>query len=202
VRVRGPVSAKVDLIHFAGRRVASNPRVPCDTDEAIVNLANRGRHRRAVRAERIRRGENASHHSRVGCRCRAVPEVNRRCVVHASLRSTVGRHLEWPSARIVPWWTSVRGRDRSRRDSRHHVPRPGGQTRFAVLVWQGGRRDTTRIESLPRLFWAPELVVSRWNRREHRPREAVREAFDEREESLRPRASLPVAFWGLFARQH
>jgi hypothetical protein len=198
--VRGRESVRADLIRLVARRVASNLQVPCDTDEEIVNLVTRGRRRRAVRAARSRCEEDASRRSTVECRPRAVPEARRWRAVRVWPRSTVGRRLEGRNARIVPWWMSVTGPARRRCDYRRCVPRRSAPSRFAVLVWQRGRRDRPRTEALPALFWALGRVVSRWNRRENPPRGDVRGAFDEREESLRPRASLPVAFQGLFAR--
>jgi hypothetical protein len=106
----------------------------------------------------------------------------------ASRRSTVERR----SARIDPCSTSETAHGRLHRDCPKCVPWRCARGRYAVRAWRRGRRDTTRIEFLPRLFWAHERVAWRLSQCGRPPREVVRGAFDEREESLRPRASLPV----------
>jgi hypothetical protein len=189
--VRGPGTVKIDLI-----RLATTPLNPCDTDEAIVNHARR---RRVVLGVRSRYEEPASRQSMVESRRRAIPWATRRHEERASRRSKAGPRLEG-NARIVQWWTSVTGRARWRYGFRTYVPRRCARWRFAVPVWQRDRRDRKRIESLPRLFLGPERVALRLSRHGRPPREAVRGAFDEGEESMRPRSSLPVAFRALFRR--
>jgi hypothetical protein len=106
VRVRGPETVKIDLIRLAGRRLATTPLSPCDTDEPIVNIVNHGNHarrRHVVLAVRSRCEEPASRRSMVECRRRADPWAHRWREERASRRSKAGPRLEWRNARIVQW---------------------------------------------------------------------------------------------------
>lgn len=194
--MRGPEIAAIDLIRFVRRRVA-NPQRPCDRDEAPVHLVGHASLRRADRAARSPCGEHVSRRSRVEGHRRGHLGESRPCEKHASRRSRVEGHRPGErNARNVPWSTSATRSVRWRRGPRTDGPRRCARTHF-VPAWPRGHRGRRRIES-PWLFWVPEGTAGRRSRPEIRPREAVRGAFDEREESMRPRTSLPGAFVVLF----
>jgi hypothetical protein len=77
-------------------------------------------------------------------------------------------------------------------DSQDYAP-----SHYCVSTWSRDRRERTQIAPRRRPFWERERVVLPRNRHVRPPLEDVRGAFDEKEESLRPRASLPVAFCAL-----
>jgi hypothetical protein len=184
----------IDPIRCVGRRYATSLLPLCERGGAI---ASHGRRRRAVLGARSRRAEHAWGQRRYGRRRRAVPGTGHWREVLA-LR---WRTAEPRSAQNDPCLKSGTVRDRFHLDCRRCVPKHHAGPRCGVRVWRCGRRDTTRIESLPRLSWAHERAVSHRSRRDRQPREVVRGAFDEREESLRPRASLPVTLLVLVGRQ-
>lgn len=101
MRELGRENVTVDLIRFSGRHVATTPRGPCDTDEAIVNLVNHGRRRRAALAGR-RGVEHVSRWTTLETQRRVIPGRHRWREERVLLRLTGGRRHEWRSAQIAP----------------------------------------------------------------------------------------------------
>jgi hypothetical protein len=105
------------------------------------------------------------------------------------LLTSGGRRRVTSNARSVPVWRN------GRRGLRHCAPSWRVQWHFVLKCHARasprGRHDTKRIESHPRLFWARERVVSLQKWAAHPVQQADHGAFDEKEESKRPRTSLP-----------
>jgi hypothetical protein len=122
------------------------------------------------------------------CRRRGAPAANRRDEVFAVLPSPGGRRRASSNVR------SARVLRSARRAPRRFVPSRCVHWRYVPLrcdvrASPRGHRDRRRIESHWRLFWAHARVVS-LQKEAAPPPQGDHGAFDEEEESKRPRTSL------------